>query len=155
MKFLLLILLTVPILFADESPPKLDDAEFRDVAKELRCPTCTGLSVLESDAPFSQQIKGLVQDQMRAGKSKPEIISFFVERYGAWILREPPKQGFNALAWILPLAVMIGGPILIWLLVWRRRKTVPTFGVRGRNDIMVEMRRRLDEQRGSGPAVRS
>ena len=43
---------------------------FKDVAGELRCPTCKGLSVLDSDASFSVQIKDQVDEQIKEGKSK-------------------------------------------------------------------------------------
>ncbi len=124
--------------FSDNNP------EFRDVAKELRCPTCTGLSVLESDASFSVQIKEQVKEQMQLGKDKDEIVDFFVARYGAWILREPPKQGFNLLAWLVPSVLLCLGPILIWLLVWKRRVPANTQGVRSGEVILLEMQERLN-----------
>jgi cytochrome c-type biogenesis protein CcmH len=122
---------------------KDNDINFRDIAKELRCPTCTGLSVLESDASFSVQIKDQVHEQMKLGKSKDEIIKYFVERYGPWIMREPPKEGFNLLAWAVPIALLIGGPILIWLLVWRRRVQFNAHGVRSTEALIKEMHDRL------------
>ena len=120
---------------------------FRDVAGSLRCPTCTGLSVLESDARFSQQIKELVLEQVEAGKPKDEILAFFTERYGPWILRAPPKSGVNLLAWVLPLGLLILGPPIVWLTVWRRRRVVSTFGVRPVADVMKEFEDRLAAMR--------
>ncbi|WP_141732115.1 cytochrome c-type biogenesis protein [Oligoflexus tunisiensis] len=122
---------------------KDNDGEFRDIAKELRCPTCTGLSVLDSDASFSVQIKDQVHEQMKLGKSKDDIIKYFVDRYGPWIMREPPKEGFNLLAWALPIGLLIGGPILIWLLVWRRRVQFNAHGVRSTEALIKEMHDRL------------
>jgi cytochrome c-type biogenesis protein CcmH/NrfF len=98
----------------------VDQQVFKDVASDLRCPTCTGLSVLDSDAAFSVQIKNEVRSQLAAGKSKDDILKFFTERYGPWILREPPKEGVHLLAWVVPLAVLIFGPILIFIFVWKR-----------------------------------
>ena len=117
--------------------------DFREVAKELRCPTCTGLSVLESDASFSLQIKGQVHEQMKMGKSKDEILKYFVERYGPWILREPPKQGFNLFAWIVPIALLCLGPVMIWLLIWRRRVQFNAHGVRSNEALLNEMQEEL------------
>ena len=121
--------------------------QFRDVAKELRCPTCTGLSVLESDAKFSVQIKDLVKEQVEAGKNKAEILEFFTDRYGPWILRSPPKTGFNALAWGVPIAMMLVGPILIWAFVWRKKRVITALGVRTLEDVVGEMHQKLDELR--------
>lgn len=98
--------------------------KFRDVASELRCPTCVGLSVLESDAPFSKQIKDEVTTQLKSGKSHEEILDFFTQRYGPWILRVPPKSGINVLAWAVPLGILLAGPLLLWFFVWRRREAL-------------------------------
>ncbi len=118
--------------------------EFRDIAYELRCPTCVGLSVLQSDAKFSVQIKDIVLEQVNAGKSKDEILKYFTERYGPWILRAPPKEGVNLLAWIVPLALLTVGPLLVWLLVWRRKKVDSNVKVRPSDDIVAEMNQRID-----------
>jgi len=117
----------------------VDSPEFRDTAKELRCPTCVGLSVLDSDAPFSVQIKDQVREQMEAGKSHDEIMAFFTERYGPWILRVPPDTGFNILAWIVPIVLLCLGPPAMWFFVWRKRRTVATFGIKSVDVIIREM----------------
>jgi cytochrome c-type biogenesis protein CcmH len=127
----------------------VDKDDFKDVASDLRCPTCTGLSVLDSDAAFSIQIKNEVKEQLAAGKDKDAILKFFTERYGPWILREPPKQGVHLWAWILPIATLILGPLLIWVFVWMRRDTsVAGNGdgeapARAVEDIVGEMNERL------------
>lgn len=120
---------------------------FHDVAGALRCPTCTGLSVLESDARFSQQIKEVVLEQVEAGKSKDDILKYFTERYGPWILRAPPARGFNILAWLLPITSLVLGPPLIWFFVWRRRQVIGTVAVRSAEDIVKEMHTRLERMR--------
>ena len=120
---------------------------FHEVAGQLRCPTCTGLSVLDSDARFSQQIKEIVLEQVEGGKSQAEILKYFTERYGVWILRSPPTTGFNIVAWALPIAILLLGPPAVWFFVWRRRRVVSTMGVRPASDILREMDTRLAELR--------
>jgi cytochrome c-type biogenesis protein CcmH len=143
---------------AQESPPQAvvppavelgpeENKAFRDAAKDLRCPTCQGMSILESDAAFSVQMKNAVKEKVKEGMNKDQILQFFTERYGPWILREPPKSGFNSIAWILPLALMFGGPLAVWFFVWRKRQVVPTHGVRPTNEILAEMERSLSSLR--------
>jgi cytochrome c-type biogenesis protein CcmH/NrfF len=124
---------------------------FRDVSSDLRCPTCTGLSVLDSDAPFSVQIKNEVKEQLASGKDKDAILKFFTERYGPWILRAPPKEGVHLLAWLLPFGALLIGPLLIWLFFWARRSKQSETEVVARpvDEIVVEMHSRLDEMRRS------
>jgi len=120
---------------------------FHEVSKDLRCPTCTGLSILESDAGFSLQMKSAVAEQVKQGQSKENILKFFTERYGVWILREPPKQGFHILAWLLPLGAMVLGPLVLWLFVWRKRQTVATKGIRSTAEIIAEFDELIHEQK--------
>ena len=72
MVMLLGVLLLAPIGNADEVP-QVEEKLFKDVAGELRCPTCTGLSVLDSDAAFSVQIKNEVKKQLDQGKEKQAL----------------------------------------------------------------------------------
>jgi cytochrome c-type biogenesis protein CcmH len=157
-KLAVLNLLLTTALVAGESGPVDEDALkkawpsdgpigelFHDVAGSLRCPTCTGLSVLESDARFSQQIKEIVLEQVEAGKNRDQILQYFTERYGPWILRSPPPRGFNVLAWLLPLTILLLGPPAVWFFVWRKRRVMNTLGVRSSDDIIKEMQGRLKE----------
>ena len=126
---------------------KVNQDLYRDVAGELRCPTCTGLSVLDSEATFSVQIKNQVREQLSEGRSREEVLKFFVDRYGPWILRAPPVQGVNALAWLVPAALLVVGPILIWAFVWRRRPVLTAEVARPSEDIAREMKDRLTQMR--------
>lgn len=95
-------------------------ARFRKLSDELRCPTCQGLSVKDSEAGFSNSIKDKIRELMKNGKSDEEIIAYFVKRYGEWILRSPTKQGFNLLLWILPGAGIVIGLFVVFLRAKRR-----------------------------------
>jgi cytochrome c-type biogenesis protein CcmH len=87
------------------------------ITGELRCPTCQALSVKDSDAPFSNQIREKVRHMVREGQSDEEIQAYFVSRYGEWILRAPRKQGFGLVLWVLPFAAIAGaGALLLWTL---------------------------------------
>ena len=56
---------------------------------------------------------------MKLGKTDKEIKEYFIERYGEWILRAPPKKGFNLVLWILPGAgIGIG---LLWVMILSKR----------------------------------
>lgn len=136
---LCLLLISFPAARADDKPV-LDEIEFRDVANELRCPTCTGLSVLDSEAKFSVQIRNEVRKQMEDGRSKDEVLKFFTERYGAWILRSPPRSGVNALVWWVPIGLLVLGPLAVWIFVWNRKPVVYTGGIRSRDEIVKQMK---------------
>ena len=100
------------VIFASES--EQFGVRFKKLSNELRCPTCQGLSVKDSEAGFSTSIKGKIRELMKQGESDEEIIAYFVERYGEWILRAPPVSGFNLVLWVLPGSSIVTG--LLWVL---------------------------------------
>ena len=114
---LIILCSTFTVTFAAESEEF--EARFRKLSNELRCPTCQGLSVKDSEAGFSNSIKDKIHELMKLGKTDKEIKEYFIERYGEWILRTPPKKGFNLVLWILPGAgVGIG---LLWVMILSKR----------------------------------
>ncbi len=95
------------------------EARFKKLSNELRCPTCQGLSVKDSEAGFSTSIKGKIRELMKQGKSDEEIIAYFIKRYGEWILRAPPVSGFNVVLWFLPGIAIVTG--FIWVLYMSKK----------------------------------
>ena len=125
-------------------------ALFFVVAEELKCPTCSGLSVDQSNATFSMHIKNALLEQIRSGNTKKEsLLAFFVDRYGMFILREPPKAGFHLLAWLLPVSFVVLGLLGI-LLGLNRRKTAPEEASsfqRSKDELVTEFERVVSERR--------
>ena len=105
-----------------ESLSPSDQTLYKNTSQQLRCPTCTGLSVLESDASFSLQIRAKVLELIQENTSEKKIIEYFTDRYGLWILREPPKYGFHLLAWIIPFLLLGFGPLIVWSIL-RQKNT--------------------------------
>ena len=80
----------------------------REISDGLRCPTCQAVSVNDSEAAFSRQIKDKVRRMVREGQPEQAIRAFFVSRYGEWILRAPKKEGLGLVLWLLPGAALLG-----------------------------------------------
>jgi cytochrome c-type biogenesis protein CcmH len=89
------------------------ESQVFEIARELRCPVCTAESVADSSSAVSIEMRNLIQEQLQQGKNKQEILAFFQERYGDWIMLEPPKRGLHLLVWILPLVAGVMGIILL------------------------------------------
>ncbi len=104
--------------------PQTLDQRVRDVASQLKCLVCQGESVADSPATLSLQMRGVIRQQLQSGKSEQEVIQYFVSRYGDRILLSPPMQGLNLLAWFVPVALMIGGALLVFLVLrnWQSQK---------------------------------
>ncbi len=115
-----------------------------DLEAELVCPTCK-TTLDQSDAPVARRMKEIIRERIAAGASAQEIKDELVAQFGPAVLAEPPKKGFDLLAWLLPLggvalgALALGGAA--W--AWRRRTdgdTVPD------EPLDPELDRRVDEE---------
>jgi cytochrome c-type biogenesis protein CcmH len=93
------------------------DQRVHEVASQLKCLVCQGESVADSPAMLSLQMRGIIRQQLQSGKSEQEVIQYFVSRYGDRILLSPPMQGLTLLAWIVPIALMIGGALLVFFIL--------------------------------------
>ena len=95
------------------------DAQVAAVASTLRCPVCQGESIQDSPAELAQEMRAVVRDQLRAGKTPDEIRTYFVSRYGEWILLEPKMTGLNVLLYVFPVVLVVGGLVVVGILVRR------------------------------------
>ena len=98
-------------LFSDDSQTKL-----LEIYKNLRCLVCQGQSIADSNSDFAATIKLVVQDQVQEGKTKDEIYSFLISKYGEWIVYQPTLSKNNFLLWILPYVVFFLGGFLIFFI---------------------------------------
>ncbi|MEO8252276.1 MAG: cytochrome c-type biogenesis protein CcmH [Chloroflexota bacterium] len=96
------------------APPTAADQALQ-IAAELRCPDCFGLSVAESQTAAAAAIRQQIVDLIAAGRTPAQVRAYFVARYGEWILLLPSSP----LAWWLPpAALLVGAGLLAW---WLRR----------------------------------
>jgi len=86
----------------------------REIAQQLRCPVCQGLSVSDSPSELAHEMRAVVREQLQQGKTRQEILDYFVQRYGEWILLAPPKRGFNLVIWLLPFALLPVGALAVY-----------------------------------------
>ena len=91
--------------------------ELLEIYKNLRCLVCQGQSVADSNSDFAATIKLVVQDQINEGKTKDEIYTFLISKYGEWIVYQPTFSKNNLLLWILPYFIFIVGGLFIFLII--------------------------------------
>ncbi|MFH2131471.1 MAG: cytochrome c-type biogenesis protein [bacterium] len=103
------------------------DNRVREIAHQLRCPTCQAMSVKESDAGISLNMKQRIRELLEEGKSEEEILRFFVDRYGEWILRSPKKEGFSLLLWTMPGLIIVITVLLLFQYLRKKSRmtTIP------------------------------
>jgi cytochrome c-type biogenesis protein CcmH len=85
---------------------------------QIMCLTCH-TTLDQSDAPFAQRVKHLIQVRIDQCKTSDQIKAELVGMFGAGILAAPPRKGFDLLAWWLPLGGILAGALLLAFGVWR------------------------------------
>ena len=109
---LVLSTLTVATVSAQGSTPTDDDVNA--IARQLFCPVCenTPLDVCPTQAckEWREEIRSMLAD----GKSEAEIKQYFVDYYGARVLAEPPRTGFNWLVYVVPPIVIVAGVFVLF-----------------------------------------
>lgn len=99
--------------------------QVKEIAAQLRCPVCQNLSVADTPSALGQNMRALIRDQLQQGRSREEVIAYFVEKYGKWILLEPERRGFNLIVWWGPVLGLLGGLAGLVLVVRRWRRAAP------------------------------
>ena len=103
-----------------------DEATVQAIAAQLRCVVCQNLSVADSPSETANQMRGIIRQHLAAGETPEQVVAYFVDKYGIWILLAPPKHGFNLLVWIAPFAGLLVGLVVVGLVIrrWRSRARV-------------------------------
>ncbi len=104
-------------LFEFESPGQQQRAI--SLAKTLRCPQCQNQNLIESNSPIAKDLRLVVFNMVKEGKSNNEITQYMTERFGEFVLYKPAMSASNLLLWLLPSLLFL---LFIYLSVKSVRK---------------------------------
>ena len=132
---------------APAAPSTITADDVNDVARTLWCPLCSGVRLDSCELKACEQMKDVIAIKLGEGEDVNSIRDYFVEQYGPQVMGEPPRSGFNLLAWLLPIAVVVGGGVFLWTRARRMVQTPTQVGAAtaetGAHD---EYSRKLDEE---------
>jgi cytochrome c-type biogenesis protein CcmH len=94
------------------------------LSKELRCLVCQNETLADSQASLAEDLRHEIREQIKAGKSDKEIISFLTARYGDFILYRPQVTPTTYLLWFGPFVLLIVGLIILFRYIRTRRDTI-------------------------------
>ncbi|HEX3290218.1 MAG TPA: cytochrome c-type biogenesis protein [Gaiella sp.] len=98
-----------------------------DLEAELVCPTCK-TTLDQSDAPIARRMKQIIRTRLSDGATEKQIKAELVAQFGPGVVAEPPKSGFDLLAWLVPLGILAAGALGVGAIAWgwsRRRGDEP------------------------------
>jgi cytochrome c-type biogenesis protein CcmH len=97
------------------------EARAQNLTHTLRCVVCQNESVEDSSADIARDLRITVRKQILDGKTDDQIRAWLRERYGDYILLDPPVTSRTYALWYAPLAVLAAGIVII-LLSFKRKK---------------------------------
>ncbi len=101
------------------------DGRTRRIAADIRCPTCSGQSAADSDAPTSQEIRALIRERLQQRQSTAQIKAYLVSKYGPRILLRPATHGVSLIVWVLPVVAVAAAAAGLGF-TFRRRRSRPS-----------------------------
>jgi cytochrome c-type biogenesis protein CcmH len=120
------------------SNPALE-ARARSISTTLRCLVCQNESIDESNADLAHDIRVLVRQRLLAGDTDTQVRQAIVDRYGQFVLLNPPVEPATYLLWFGPVAMLLIG--CVGVAIWLRRRPVATIDTAPLNE---DEQRRLD-----------
>jgi cytochrome c-type biogenesis protein CcmH len=129
-----------PVAAASEQHPSLAELE-----GEVVCPTCH-TTLDQSSSPIAQRMKVFIAGRIRAGDTKSEIERKLVAQFGPGVIAKPSKHGLDLVAWLLPIALLVGGAAGVGAAAWRWRRTSARSTPADEEPLDAEVERRIDEE---------
>ena len=124
------VLIAIGVLLAVAASAQAVDLEGEQLARyhalnaQLRCLICQNRSIAESDAPLAKDLRAIVERQIAQGRSDAQIKQYLVDRYGKWVLYDPPLDSATVILWAGPFVLLaIGLFVVFWMM--RRRREAP------------------------------
>ena len=107
---------------AERLPDPAQEARAREIFRDVRCLVCQNESIDDSEADLAHDLRQIVREQVKAGKSDAQVKAFLTDRYGEFVLLTPRFSVGNLALWGVPFLVVVAGAAL---LVARLRNRAP------------------------------
>ena len=108
---------------ADDSSLQTEQ-RIRHLSEKLRCLVCQNQTLADSNAELAQDLRQQLREQVAAGRSDDQILDYLVQRYGDFVLYEPPFKAITVLLWVGPF-VLLAAAALVLVVILRRRRRAP------------------------------
>ncbi len=100
------------------------EERYENLLHELRCLVCQNQTVAESPADLSNDLRVEVKEMLERGETDQEILDFMSDRYGDFVLYNPPVKPRTYILWVGPFLLLFGAIIFALMLVNKRTKDV-------------------------------
>ena len=119
---MLVLFLNTSCIAANSDFVSQEEDRINQINSVIMCPVCPGESIDQSQNEIASNMRAIVKDLVRQGKTEDEIKDYFVGKYGPVILLEPSTEGISMYVWIVPPIALTFAMIAVGLAVYVMRK---------------------------------
>jgi len=101
---------------------ELQEIRYRELIHELRCTVCQNEPLESSNAPLAADLRQQVYVQVMEGRSDFEIRQYMRDRYGDFVLYDPPFAAHTMVLWLGPIGLLVIGLVTGAFMIRQRRR---------------------------------
>jgi len=98
---------------SERLPDPAQEAKAREIFRDVRCLVCQNESIDDSEADLARDLRQIVREQVKAGRSSEQVKAFLTDRYGEFVLLTPSFSLSNLVLWGAPFLVVVAGGALL------------------------------------------
>ena len=121
--FLMVFIFSISVKAIDNGPVFEDpvmQSKYEQLISEIRCLVCQNQSIKDSNVFLAVDLRNEIRRLLEIGRSESEIKQFLVDRYGDFVLYQPPLNEKTFLIWFSPLLLLLAGGIIIIKIIRKR-----------------------------------
>ena len=86
---------------------------YNDLIAEFRCPKCLNTNLPGSDAPVARDLRRTVYRLVNEGMTDDQVRRYLQDRYGDFVLYDPPVRANTWILWFGPPIVLLAGILVL------------------------------------------
>jgi cytochrome c-type biogenesis protein CcmH len=95
-------------------------SKYEQLISEIRCLVCQNQSIKDSNVFLAVDLRNEIRRLLENGRSESDIKKFLVDRYGDFVLYQPPLNEKTFLIWFSPLLLLLAGSIIVIKIIRKR-----------------------------------
>ena len=95
---------------------------FHELVEELRCLVCQNQNLAASNSGLAKDLRRQTYNMVLAGKSKQEVTQYMTQRYGDFVLYNPPVKKSTLILWAGPVIILLVACIVLLFNLKQSRK---------------------------------
>ena len=98
------------------------EARMLAITSELRCLVCQNQTIADSHADLAVDLRQEVRELVKQGRSDAQIRRYMTDRYGDFVLYNPPFKPTTIVLWLGPALLLAVALIALMVVIARRGK---------------------------------